>query len=152
MQGDRQTNHWYSERGGLFRIRLRRVNIWMITNNIVSRCRTRGESQEFIARSRQSTQARDPPWLWNSGETSSEVTKQGYQWPHEKNSWPPKIFEKNNVAPPKNNDLCWCEIINNLRKFHPHSLFRTLTSQCWKGNIKENITIYFVPGLDSFRL
>ena len=39
----------------------------------VSRCCTRGESQEFMARRQQSTQARDPPWLWNPGETSSEV-------------------------------------------------------------------------------
>ena len=39
----------------------------------VSRCRSRGESQEYIARRRQCMHARDPPWLWNSGETSPEV-------------------------------------------------------------------------------
>ena len=38
-----------------------------------SRCRTRGESQEFIACRWQSMQARDPPWLWNPGQTSPEV-------------------------------------------------------------------------------
>ena len=32
-----------------------------------SRCRTRGESQEFIACRPQNTQVRDPPWLWNPG-------------------------------------------------------------------------------------
>ena len=43
----------------------------------VNRCRTRGESQEFIARRWQRMQARDPPWLWNPGETSSEVQNRG---------------------------------------------------------------------------
>ena len=47
----------------------------------VSRCRTRGESQEFIARRWQSTQARDPPWLWNPGETSPEVQNRGISGP-----------------------------------------------------------------------
>ena len=36
-------------------------------------CCTRGESQEFIACRWQSTQVRDPPWLWNPGETLLEV-------------------------------------------------------------------------------
>ena len=43
----------------------------------VSRCRTRGESQEFMAHRWQSTQARDPPWLWNPGDMSSEVQNRG---------------------------------------------------------------------------
>ena len=43
----------------------------------VSRCCTRGESQEFMACRWQSTQVRDPPWLWNPGETSSEVQNRG---------------------------------------------------------------------------
>ena len=59
----------------------------------VSRCRTRDESQEFMACRWQSTQARDPPWLWNPVETSSEVQNRGYQWPHKKDSCPPKILK-----------------------------------------------------------
>ena len=47
----------------------------------VSRCHTRGESQEFIARRWQSTQVRHPPWLWNPGETSPEVQKRGISGP-----------------------------------------------------------------------
>ena len=48
-----------------------------MTSNTVSRCRTRGESQEFMAHRWRSMQARDPPWLWNPGETSSEVQNRG---------------------------------------------------------------------------
>ena len=47
----------------------------------VGRCCTRGESQEFMACRWQSTQARDPPWLWNLGETSSEVQNRGISGP-----------------------------------------------------------------------
>ena len=57
----------------------------------VSRCRTRGESQESIVCRRGSMQARDPPWLWNPGEMSPEVQNRGNQWPHKKDSCPPKI-------------------------------------------------------------
>ena len=50
----------------------------------VSRCCTRDESQEFIARRWQSMQARDPPWLWNPGETSPEVQNNGISGPTKK--------------------------------------------------------------------
>ena len=44
----------------------------------VSRCHTRGESEEFIACRRQSMQAQeDPLWLWNPGQTSPEKSKTG---------------------------------------------------------------------------
>ena len=39
----------------------------------VSRCHTRGESEESVVYRQGSTQARDPPWLWNLGQTSPEV-------------------------------------------------------------------------------
>ena len=39
----------------------------------VSRCHTRGESEESIAYRQQSMQARDPPWLWDPLQTSPEV-------------------------------------------------------------------------------
>ena len=41
------------------------------------------------------TQARDPPWLWNPGQTLPEVQKRGDQWPHEKDLCPPKIKKRN---------------------------------------------------------
>ena len=47
----------------------------------VSRCRTRGESREFIVRKQQSTRARDLPWLWNQGETLPEVQNRGISGP-----------------------------------------------------------------------
>ena len=47
----------------------------------VSRCHTRGQSQEFIACRQQSTQVRDPPWLWNPGETLPEVQNRGISGP-----------------------------------------------------------------------
>ena len=45
---------------------------------VVSRCHTRGESEESIASKWQSTQARDPPWLWTPGQTSLEVQKRDF--------------------------------------------------------------------------
>ena len=47
----------------------------------VKRCRTRGASEESIASRWQSMQARDPPWLWNPGQTSSEVQNRGISGP-----------------------------------------------------------------------
>ena len=47
----------------------------------VSRCLTRGESEESIACRWQSMQARDPSWLWNPGETSPEVQNRGISGP-----------------------------------------------------------------------
>ena len=43
----------------------------------VSRCHTRGQSEEFITCRWQSMQVRDPPWLWNPGHTSPEVRNMG---------------------------------------------------------------------------
>ena len=46
---------------------------------------------------RGSTLARDPLWLWNPGQTSPELLrspKQGYQWPHKKDSCSLKNFKK----------------------------------------------------------
>ena len=47
----------------------------------VSRCHTRGESQEFIAHRWQSMQVRDPSWLWNPGETLPKVQNRGISGP-----------------------------------------------------------------------
>ena len=69
----------------------------------VSRCHTRGESQEFIACRRQSTQARDRPWLWNPGETSPEVQNRGISGPTKRTYVLQKIilkssFRKNPIS------------------------------------------------------
>ena len=42
---------------------------------------------------RGSTQARNPPWHWNSGHTSPEV-QNGYQLQHKKSWWPPFFYFK----------------------------------------------------------
>ena len=60
----------------------------------VSRCRTRGESQEFIAHRWQSMQARDPPWLWNPGETSPEVENRVSVAPRKRTYVLQKLFFK----------------------------------------------------------
>ena len=49
---------------------------------------------EFMARRRQSTQARDGPWLWNPGETSSEVRNRGISGPTKRTHVLQKIFKK----------------------------------------------------------
>ena len=43
----------------------------------ISRCHTRGKSEESIARRHGSTQKRDPSWPWNAGRTSPEVQNRG---------------------------------------------------------------------------
>ena len=59
----------------------------------VSRCRTRGESEKSITCMRGSTQARDPPKLWNRRADVTTDPKQGCQWPH-KNNWSPSNYIK----------------------------------------------------------
>ena len=41
------------------------------------RIHARGESEESVVRRRGSTQAKDPPWLWNPGQISPEVQNRG---------------------------------------------------------------------------
>ena len=53
----------------------------------VSRCYTRGESQDHTD---EKTCKRDPPWLWNPGQTS-----QGYQSSHD--FCPPNFFLKSEI-------------------------------------------------------
>ena len=60
----------------------------------VRRCRTRGESQEFIAHRQQSTQARDPPWLCNPEETSPEIQNRSISGPTKRTYVLQKIFKK----------------------------------------------------------
>ena len=63
----------------------------------VSRSHTRGEhlgeSEESIACRWESAQVTDLPWLWNPGQTSQEVQKREYQWPHKKDKCPFKILK-----------------------------------------------------------
>ena len=59
----------------------------------VGRCHTRGESEESIGR-----RAKEPSWLWNPEQMLSEVQKQWYQWPHEKDSCPPKHLARDVVS------------------------------------------------------
>ena len=47
----------------------------------VSRCRTRGESEESVVCRRGSTQGRDSPWLWNPEQMSPEVQNRGMSGP-----------------------------------------------------------------------
>ena len=57
----------------------------------VGPCDTRGE---FMAHRWQSTQARDPPWLWNPEETSSEVQNRGISSPTKRTHVLQKFFQK----------------------------------------------------------
>ena len=50
-------------------------------NQEVSRCRTRGESEESVAHGWQSMQQRDPPWFLNPGQTLPEVQNRGINDP-----------------------------------------------------------------------
>ena len=65
---------------------------------IVSRCHTRGESQEFIAHRWQSMQVRDPPWLWNPGETLPEVQNRSISGPTKRTYVLQKIFKKKTLG------------------------------------------------------
>ena len=56
----------------------------------VSRCCARGEREEFIARWRQNTKARVSALKPRVDITRS--LKQGNQWPHKKDSCPPKHY------------------------------------------------------------
>ena len=47
----------------------------------VSRCYTKGESEESIACKRQSIQARDWHWLWNPGQITPEVQSRSIRGP-----------------------------------------------------------------------
>ena len=60
----------------------------------VGRCRTRGESEESVVRRQGSTQARESTLALKPKADVTRSPKQGYQWPHEKDLCPPKIFLK----------------------------------------------------------
>ena len=82
----------YCSRGGLDTVRVR---IPLILEKVsrskrlscnashqeVSRCRIRDESEESIACRPRGSQARDPPWLWKSGQRSAEVRNRGISGP-----------------------------------------------------------------------
>ena len=50
---------------------------------MVIMCHTRGEYEESIAFRQESTHARDPPWLWNPGQTSPKVQNRDNSGPTE---------------------------------------------------------------------
>ena len=56
------------------------------------RCRTRGESEESVVHRRGSTQARESTLALKLRADVTRSPKQGYQWPHEKDMCPTKIF------------------------------------------------------------
>ena len=60
----------------------------------VSRCHTRGESEESIAHRQWNMQARDSSWPWNPRADVTRCPKQGYEWPHKKDLCPQKLFKK----------------------------------------------------------
>ena len=59
----------------------------------ISRCCTRVESKESIARRQRSMQARDPLWLLKPRAGVTRNPKQEYQWPHKKDSSPPQALK-----------------------------------------------------------
>ena len=75
-----------------WKLELRLINI-IRNHQEVSRCSTRCESQESIMHRWWTTQARDPPWLWNLGETSPEVQNRGISG-HTKRLMPSNFFFK----------------------------------------------------------
>ena len=60
----------------------------------VSGCCTRGEFEEYVAHRWQSMQARDPPWLWDPGQTSPEVQSRGISGPTKRTDIPQLFFIK----------------------------------------------------------
>ena len=80
----------------------------------VSRCNTRGESQEFIACRWQSTQARDPPWLWNLGEMLPEVQNRGISGPTKRTYVLQQFYWKKEFVP------FFCSTMTFLHLRFPH--------------------------------
>ena len=60
----------------------------------VSRCRSRGESEEYVVHRRGSMQARESTLALKPKADVTRSSKQRYQRPHEKDLCPPKIFKK----------------------------------------------------------
>ena len=60
----------------------------------VSRCRTRGESKESIACRQQSTQARESTLAFKPRAEVTRSPKEGYLWPHKKDSCLAKNLNK----------------------------------------------------------
>ena len=67
----------------------------------VSRCCTRGESEDHTS----GKACKDPSWLLRPRTDVTRSTKQGYQWPHEKDLCPQKfLLKKPSIdAPPLKN-------------------------------------------------
>ena len=56
------------------------ASMWVM----VSRCHTKVESEESILHRLESIQVKNPPWLWNLGQTSLEVQNRGISGPTRK--------------------------------------------------------------------
>ena len=87
----------------------------------VSRCRSRGEFEDHT-----SDKAHKKGFI-PALKTRAEVTrspKEGYQQPHEKDSCPPKIFQKNyskqNLLTKHHEDCSTCQHYNCLNKICPN--------------------------------
>ena len=93
-----------------------------------STCCTSGESEESIAYRRQSRQVRDPPWLRNPGQMSSEV-ESGYRWPHKKDLCVPKIKTKKSKNKNKNTKFI---------------LLRVQSSNQWYSNSKDYCNVWIM--------
>ena len=83
----------------------------------VSRCCTRGESEDHTG---EKARKKDPPWLWNIGQTSPEVQNRGISGPMKRTYVLPKIlyvsvvqtqlptFDPESKSAKINNSLCKC--------------------------------------------
>ena len=127
------------------------INIYVYT---VSRSCTRGESQEFIAHGWQSTQVRDPPWLWNPGETSPEVKNRGISGPTKRTYVLQKFLKKSwNVMNVKRKwRVCFLMLWNTVGNLRLHfflslflapkegsqfsiASFLTVIVKCWSPHV-----------------
>ena len=61
----------------------------------VSRCHTRGDSEESAACGRWSMQVREPTLALIPRVDVTRSSKREYQWPHKKHWYPPIVFSKN---------------------------------------------------------
>ena len=92
-----------------------------------------GESEKSIGCRREGTQVRDPPWLWNLGQTSPEVQNRGISGPRERTC--PLTFFKKNVPV----GVCKGDVQSNEAILRPHNLIQVIN-----GNFKPHYC-YDIP-------
>ena len=96
----------------------------------VSRCCTRGESEESVAHRRGSTQARDPPWLLKPTAGITRCLKQAFQWHHKKDLCTPKNFKKRKKS---QINMMW-SLLLSWNEFKPETITRHLFTRMSKHN------------------